>query len=72
MIDNLVKTLAAKWAGSKLASWLDGRKTYLAGIGLIGVGLAQIGEENYQGGIEKIFEGVAIISLRAGVKKAGV
>lgn len=51
------------------AAKLTGLKTYLAGIGLIALGVYQITEGNVEDGHKTILEGLAIAGFRAAVAK---
>lgn len=44
--------------------FLAGWKTYISGIGLIGLGLYQISQGNFQEGITSIIAGIGLLSAR--------
>jgi len=44
--------------------WLAGYKTYLAGVGLIGLGLYQISQEHYAEGAASISAGFGLLFAR--------
>jgi hypothetical protein len=47
-----------------ILDWLQGKKTYLAGIGLIVTGLTQIANNDFAGGVQSILLGIAAITGR--------
>jgi len=54
-----------------MISFLRGKKTYLMGIGWIVWGVWNyLVEGNHAEGIQRILEGISLITLRAGVAKA--
>jgi len=48
---------------------LDGYKSWIAGIGLMALGVYMITQGDMQGGIAKIGEGLAVIGLAAKLEK---
>lgn len=51
-------------------SWLSGIKTYIAGIGLVGLGIHQLSQGDIQVGIESIAAGLAIIGIGHKIEKS--
>lgn len=48
----------------KIAEYLKGKKAYIAGCLLIGLGIVE-------GDLTTIIEGVSVIAIRAGISKTG-
>lgn len=54
-------------------SWFRGKKTYITGIAWIAWGAWLFAVEGQQAaGAQKVMEGVSLLTLRAGVTKAGI
>lgn len=51
-------------------SFLDGYKTYIAGVGLIGLALYQFSQGDYAKAAESALAGLAALGLRNAVEKA--
>jgi hypothetical protein len=49
--------------------WLQGWKTYLAGAGLIGLGVYQISQGQIEQGIQSILAGFGLLAARRAVKR---
>ncbi len=52
-----------------IIKWLEGKKTYLAGVGLIVTGLTQIANGDTAGGVQSILMGIAAITGRQALAK---
>lgn len=50
--------------------WLEGKKTYLAGLGLVITGLTQIANGDVAGGVQSVLIGIAAITGRQALAKA--
>ncbi len=52
-------------------SFLSGYKTYIAAIGLIGLGIYQASKGDIDTGVQSIIQGIAIITGRQAIAKIG-
>jgi len=53
-----------KWRyGVNPLDWLNGYKTYLGGLGMIGLGVYQISQGEVEAGLKSLAEGLAIIGI---------
>ena len=56
---------------SNILKFLSGKKTYIVGLGFIGMGAFMISQNQSELGMSKILEGLAIMSGRAAIGKIG-
>ena len=62
-----------KWRyGVNPLTWLDGYKTYLGGLGMIGLGVYQLSQGEIQAGLQSLAEGLAVIGIGHKIAKAAI
>lgn len=55
---------------TNFVNWLNGKKTYLAAIGLIVAGLTQLANGDTSGGLTTVLQGLAVFFGRQALAKA--